>query len=174
MAYEGEVLTACGAISIDLSDAYIIAVSGDGPNICGHLLLYSSKGGGYYFHVTGDPNAKGLGKVRGYPMYMNDAGYRRYLKETGKSELRRKPISLPNPDAAFLYIESLLAEKWTWGVLPHNCVAFVEAVIQAGGGNWGSYSNCPALATEDSVSKRINSFYQWMESGVYGIYGISN
>ena len=172
MAYEGEILNACGAINIDLSNAYIVAVSGDGPNICGHVLLYSTNGGGYYFHVTGDPTAKGLSKARGYPMYMNAAGYRRYLKETGKSELRRRSISLPNPDAALLYIESLLAEKWTWAVLPHNCVSFVEAIIAAGGGNWSSYSNCPALATTDSVSQRINSLYQWIESGIYGIYGV--
>ena len=33
MAYEGEILNACGAINIDLSDVYIVAVSGDGPNI---------------------------------------------------------------------------------------------------------------------------------------------
>lgn len=173
MTYEGEILNACGVINIDLSDAYIVAVSGDGPNVCGHLLLYSSKGGGYYFHVTGDPKASGLKKARGFPMYMNGAGFRRYLKETGKTELRRRPVPLPNPGAALLYIESLLSEKWTWAVLPHNCVAFVEAVIEAGGGDWGSYSNCPALATAESVSQRINAFYRWMESGVYGVYGFS-
>jgi hypothetical protein len=171
VTYEGEVLNSCGAINIDLSAPYIVAVSGDGPNVCGHLLLFSPKGGGYYFHVVGDAGAKGLSKMVGYPRYMNDAGYRRYLKEAGKSELRRMPVSLPRPNAAFLYIEGLLAEKWTWAVLPHNCVTFVEGVIEAGGGNWGSYSNCPALATADSVSDRINSFYRWMENGVYGVYG---
>jgi hypothetical protein len=174
MAYEGEILNACGTIQIDLSDAYIVAVSGDGPNICGHLLLYSSKGGGYYFHVTGDPKGSGLGRLRGYPMYMNDTGYRRYLKETGKTELRRRAVDIPHPDAALLYVEKLLSDKWTWAVLPHNCVAFVEAVIGAGGGGWGSYSNCPALATADSVQTRINYFYQWMESGVYNVYGVAH
>lgn len=172
MAYEGEILNACGVINIDFSDAYIVAVSGDGPNICGHLLIYSTKGGGYYFHVTGDPKGKGLGRLRGYPMYMNDAGYRRYLRDTGKTELRRRPVDLPNPAGAFLYVEKLLSEEWTWAVLPHNCVSFVEAIIDAGGGSWGSYSNCPALATADSVSQRINAFYRWMESGVYGVYGV--
>ena len=105
-------------------------------------------------------------------MYMNYSGYRRYLKETGKSELRRKKIELPNPSGSLLYIERLLSEKWTWAVLPHNCVSFVEAVIEAGGGSWGSYSNCPALATADTVSDRIQSFYNWMENGIYNLYGV--
>ncbi len=179
MIYEGEVLSSCGFIQIDFSDTYIVAVSGDGPNICGHLLIYTAKGGGYYFHVTGDPNASGIKKIRGYPLYMNDSGYNRYLKETGKIELRRRKIKLPNPSGALLYVEKLLAEKWTWAVLPHNCVAFVEEVVKAGGGDWGSYSNCPALATADSLSNRIQSIYNWMgrgvydlESEIYGLYGV--
>lgn len=172
MLFEGNVLNSCGTVNVDFSDVSIVAVSGDGPNVCGHLLLYASNGGGYYFHVTGDPNASGPLRLRGYPMYMTEADYRRYLKETGKRELRRRSLKLPNPAGAYLYLESLLAEKWTWAVLPHNCVSFVEAVLSAGGGDWSSYSNCPALATSDSVGDRINRFYQWMESGVYGIYGV--
>jgi len=172
MVYEGEILNACGIIKADFSNVNVVAVSGDGPNICGHLLIYTPNGGGYYFHVTGDPAGKGLGKLRGFPMYMNDAGYRTYLKDTGKVELRRRPLNLPKPDAAYLYVEGILSQKWTWAVLPHNCVAFVEGVIEAGGGDWSSYSNCPALATADSVSDRINSFYRWMESSIYGVYGV--
>lgn len=173
MAYEGEILNACGVVNVDLARVSVVAVSGDGPNICGHLLLYTPNGGGYYFHVTGDPNGSGAGRLRGYPMYMTEAGYRQYLQDTGKRELRRRALDLPNPSGAYLYLEGLLSEKWTWAVLPHNCVAFVEDVIQAGGGDWGSYSNCPAIATSDSISERIGRFYQWMESGVYGIYGVS-
>lgn len=173
MPYEGEILNACGVVTVDLDDVNVVAVSGDSINLCGHLLLYTPSGGGTYFHVTGDPNASGVSRLRGYPMYMNDTGYRRYLKETGKRELRRRALSLPNPSGAYLYLENLLSEKWTWAVLPHNCVSFVEAVIDAGGGDWGSYSNCPALATSDSINDRIGRFYQWMESGVYGVYGLS-
>ena len=106
-------------------------------------------------------------------MYMSDAGYRKYLKETGKTELRRRKVDLPNPSAALLYVENMLSEKWTWAILPHNCVTFVEAVLEAGGGSWGSYSNCPALATSDNVSERIQSFYNWIESGVYNMYSLS-
>jgi hypothetical protein len=172
MAYEGEILNACGMIQLDFSDAYVVAVSGDGPNICGHLLFYAPNGGGYYFHATGDPTAKGLKQAVGYPMYMNDSGFRRYLKETGKRELRRRKIELPNPSGAEIYVERLLSDHWLWAVLPHNCVAFVEEVIKAGGGTWGSYSNCPALATADGVSDRIQSFYRWMNSGIYNLYGV--
>ncbi len=171
MTYEGEILTACGAIQLDFSKVYIVAVSGDGPNICGHLLIYASTGGGYYFHVTGDPAGKRLGRLRGYPMYMNDSGYRRYLKETGKSELRRRQVDVPNPTAAALYVENLMSDKWTWAVLPHNCVSFVEAVIKAGGGTWGSYSNCPAVATADGLSDRLQAFYTRMNSDILDLYG---
>lgn len=172
MAYEGEILNACGSIQIDFSDTFVVAVSGDKPNLCGHLLIYTAKGGGYYFHVIGDVSASGvINKIHAFPKYMNDAGYRRFLKENGKRELRRRQIKLPNPSGALLYIERLLSEKWWWAILPHNCVTFVEEVITAGGGNWGSSSNCPVIATEDSVSQRIQSFYIWMESEVYGLYG---
>jgi len=172
MPYEGEILNACGVINSDFSSVQVVAVSGDGPNVCGHLLLYVPKGGGYYFHVIGDPDGKGVSKVRGYPRYMTDAGFKVYLKENRKRELRRRALNLPNPDGAYFYVESIMAEKWTWGVLPNNCVAFVESVIEAGGGEWGSYSNCPAIATSDTVTERVNRFFQWMESSIYGLYGV--
>jgi hypothetical protein len=163
MTYEGEILNSCGLIDVDFSQTSIVAVSGDGPNICGHLLIYAAGRGGYYFHVA---------EVHGYPRYMNESGYRRYLRESGKTELRRRSVDLPNPTNCLLYLEGLLAEKWTWGVLPHNCVSFVEELIAAGGGPWGSYSNCPGLATAPSLSDRIQSFYNWMESSIYDIYGV--
>ncbi|MGI0014900.1 MAG: helix-turn-helix domain-containing protein, partial [Nitrososphaera sp.] len=49
------------------------------------------------------------------------------------------------------------------GVIPNNCVSFVEEVIKAGGGTWSSYSNCPDLATQDTVSERIQRFLGQME-----------
>ncbi len=170
MAYDGEVLMACGIIQPDFTDTWVVAVSGDGPNVCGHLLIYDAKGG-YYFHAVGDPADTGLGRLRGYPMWMDEPGYARYLASNGKRELRRRKISLPNPAGARNYIECGLSEMWTWAVLPHNCVAFVEEVIKAGGGSWGSYSNCPAIAVSDTVEERIERFYGWMESGVYELYG---
>ncbi len=64
MSYEGELLNACGVIDLDFSRTYVVAVSGSGPNVCGHLLLHVDSHVGYYFHVaTGDQ----LGGVRGYP-----------------------------------------------------------------------------------------------------------
>src|SRR5690606_18206778 len=117
------------------------AVSGSGPNKCGHLLMGTgARGDMIYFHVA---------LVRGYPKYMTEAGYQRYLKENGKSELRRRHLALPDPQAARVYLERLMSETWNWYLLPNNCVAFVEEVIAAGGGTWGSYSNCPAVATQD-------------------------
>jgi hypothetical protein len=163
MAFVGEILDACGIIDIDFSNTYVVAVSGDGPNVCGHLLVCAGNRGGYYFHVA---------ELHGYPRYMNEAGYRQYLRESGKIEVRRRRIELPSPNGALLYLEGLLAEKWTWLVVPNNCVTFVEEVIRAGGGSWGSHTNCPAVATALTVSERAQTFYNWMESGIYNLYGV--
>jgi hypothetical protein len=163
MAYSGEILDQCGLITIDCSRIAVVAVSGDGPNLCGHLLLYTGPGrGGYYFHVA---------EFRGAPRYLSESGYQRYLREAGKTELRRRYLSLPNPQGALLYLEGLMAGTWTWLVLPNNCVAFVEEVIRAGGGTWSSYSNCPDLATRDTLAQRITRFLGQLEGEIYRLYG---
>jgi hypothetical protein len=163
MAYNGVVRDQYRLIRIDSSGIAVVAVSGDGPNICGHLLLYTRDRGGYYFHVA---------EFHGYPRYMNESGYRRYLREAGKRELRRRYLTLPKPQEALLYLEGLMANTWTWGVIPNNCVSFCEEVIKAGGATWSSYSNCPDLATQDTISERIQRFLGVMESEIYRLYGI--
>jgi hypothetical protein len=161
VAYEGEIMDRCGAINIDFSTTYIVAVSGDGPNVCGHLLLYAvGKDSDVYFHVAG---------LKTFPHYMDSDGYRRYLRETGKRELVRRQVDIPYPDRAYLEVERQLSEKWTWLVLPHNCVAFCEDVISAGGGDWGSYSNCPAVATLDAQLQQI---YTQLSSNIEDLYGV--
>lgn len=164
MAYHGEVLNQSGLIDIDCSRFAVIAVSGDGLNFCGHLLLHTGTSReGYYFHVA---------ELHGYPCYMSESGYRRYLGETGKVELRQINLSLPRPQDASLYLNNLMANKWTWGVVPNNCVAFVEEVINAGGGTWSSYSNCPDLATQDTIPQRIEGFLNQLEGEIYNLYGV--
>jgi len=164
MAYEGDDLNACGVLNIDLSNIAVVAVSGSGPNICGHLILGAGSGrGDLYFHVAGPIT---------YPKYMTASNFTRYLKENGKTEIRRRHMSLPNPTRALNYLEGLMSKTWYWGILPHNCVAFVEDVIEAGGGSWSSASNCPALATADSIEERANRFMNEMDNAV--TQGISN
>ena len=70
MAYEGTILAACGVIHPDFTDTYVVLVSGDTGNPCGHVLIFDKKGG-YYFHAVGDPDGSGVGKACGYPLYMN-------------------------------------------------------------------------------------------------------
>jgi len=165
MDYTGKILNACGLIGIDCSMIAVVAVSGDGPNICGHLLIRTDgSGGGKYFHVS-DPSG------HGYPRYMSESGYRRYLQEAGKTELRRRYLSLPDPQGSLLYIEGLMANKWTWGLIPNNCVAFVEEIIKAGGGTWGSYSNCPNIATLETIPRIIQHFLVQLEGEIYRLYG---
>jgi hypothetical protein len=93
---------------------------------------------GMYFQVAG---------IIARPRYMDEGGYRRYLKEAKKKELRRDKITITKPEAAQMKLEELLSRDWTWGVLPHNCAAFVEEILAAGGSNAGTYSNCPAHET---------------------------
>jgi hypothetical protein len=161
MPYEGEELDSCGVVALDLTTVAVVAVSGTGPNICGHLLLYTPANGGYYFHVS---------RVYAYPYYFSSNSYNRYLSENGKRELRRRHLQLPDPRAAEMYMERMLSDEWFWGVLPHNCVAFCEGVIRAGGGEWNSYSNCPVLAT-DVPQSAINQFLQSLEAEIYQLYG---
>jgi hypothetical protein len=160
MGYDGEYMTHCGAVEMDCSLVKVVAVSGDFPNPCGHLLIATNCD--HYFHVA---------EIRGYPKYMADAGYRRYLKETKKSEIRRRSLALPDPDAAKLYLENLMANTWTWGGIPNNCVTFVEEVIAAGGATWSSYSNCPSIATAETIGERATRFLNQLENEIYRMYG---
>jgi hypothetical protein len=160
MSYEGETLDACG-LQVDLSEIAVVAVSGSIPNVCGHLILHTPSRGGFYFHVT---------DVYGYPHYMNASQYQRYLSENHKHEFLRRRLTLPDPRSAELYLESILSDDWTWGILPHNCVSFCEEVIHAGGAEWSSYSNCPVIAT-DVPQHEVSQFLQTLQGEIYRLYG---
>ena len=161
MGYNGEFLNQCGVVEMDCSLVQVVAVSGDFPNPCGHLLVKTNCN--HYFHVA---------ERKDYPKYMTDAGYRRYLSDAGKSEVRRRTLRLPDPDGARLYLENLMANTWTWWMIPNNCVAFVEEVIAAGGGTWSSYSNCPSVATADTIGERATRFLNQLENEIYHLYGV--
>ena len=113
------------------------------------------------FHVT---------DLYGYPHYMNAAQYQKYLRANHKREFLRRRLTLPDPRGAELYLEAILSEDWTWGVLPHNCDSFCEEVIHAGGATWSSYSNCPVMAT-DVPRQAISQFVQTLEGEIYRLYG---
>lgn len=134
--YLGDRMYSCPAIPFNFSATYAVVVSGDGPNFCGHLLLNVGGRTGTYLHVAG---------IHDFPRQMDENGYQRYLKDAGKTELRRSLVSISNAQAAMLKLEQLLNAKWTWGLLPHNCASFVEEIVRAGGNSAGLYSNCPAL-----------------------------
>ena len=125
MAYEGDELNFCPPHMFDFRRTSAVVVSGDGPNKWGHMLLNTGGNGGMYFQVAG---------VITRPRFMNEAGYQRYLKETGKSELKRIAVFVPRPEAAQLKLEQVLNESWTWGAVIHNCETLVETIILAGGG----------------------------------------
>ena len=131
--YEGDEMILCPLHTSDFGHTCAVVVSGYGPNFCGHTLLHV--GDAWYFHVAGGYKA---------PKFMHEDGYKRYLKENDKREIRRWIVKLPNPQGAHQKLHQLLKKPWLWGVLPHNCASFVEEVLQAGGSNAGMYLNCPA------------------------------
>lgn len=135
MVYEGEVLDRCGLLKMSFDHAFAVVVTGDSWNPCGHLLLNVGGGCGYYCHVVG---------LHGFPRYMDEFGFRKYLATTGKSVIRRTFVPLPAPAKAYAKAEQLLSMPWSWWLLPHNCATFVEKVLQAGGTRAGLYGNCPA------------------------------
>lgn len=132
--YHGEIMLQCLLKPFDFQHTSVVVVSGDGINFCGHALL--NTGGGWYFHVAG---------VYDVPKFMRADGYKRYLKESGKHEICRSIIKIPNPAGAHRKLEELLTTQWLWAVLPHNCASFVEDIVRAGGSKAGLYSNCPSL-----------------------------
>lgn len=169
MGYSGDIVETCGTVDTNLQSASVIVVSGDGPNVCGHMLVATALSGGNYFHVA---------DLYDYPKYMDTPGYRRYLRENGKRELGRYRIRLPEPVAAQLHLEQLMSERWPWMVLPNNCVHFVEEVLQAGGADFGLWTNCPAALvagrnarntlnniqrelTDRAIERRIWEFQRW-------------
>lgn len=131
--YAGDVMLHCIVRPADFRHACVVVVSGDGVNFCGHALLHT--GGGWYFHTAGGNTV---------PRFMTEGDYRRYLREAGKYEIRRWPLTLPDPHGAHRKMEELLARQWLWLVLPQNCVSFVEEIVRAGGSKAGLYFNCPA------------------------------
>jgi hypothetical protein len=141
MAYEGELLTYCPQ-ELDCSVVYAVIVSGTFPNFCGHALLFVqtpysiSSSDGYCFQVAG---------VSTFPRIMDLDGYARYLKESKKAEITRYVVTIPDPESAVRRLEDVMLKQWRWLVLPHNCAAFVEDIVSAGGSSAGLYFNCPKL-----------------------------
>lgn len=130
--YDGDELILCPIHSSDFNHTCAVIVSGDGVNACGHTLLHI--GDSWYAHVAGFYNV---------PKFMHESGYKRYLKENGKREIRRWLIRIPNPQGAHTKLHELVEKPWLWTILPHNCSSFAEEVVRAGGSKAGQYFNCP-------------------------------
>lgn len=123
--YCGSHLYNCRARSYDWSSTWAVIVSGDGMNFCGHTLLQV---GNDRFHIDG-PNE--------FPWYLSPAGYRRYLLENGKRQLRADRIHIPDPGAAQIRLEELTARRWLRGGVAHHCATFVQEIIRSGGSRVG-------------------------------------
>lgn len=133
--YNGDVLNYSPARSYDFSRSYAVVVSGDTFNPCGHMLLNAGGRGGWYFHIA---------ERKGYPRYMGQTGYERYLRENGKTEISRTFVPLRYPQRSMAKLVDLLSMQWSWWLLPNNCASFVEDVLQAGGTSAGLITNCPS------------------------------
>jgi hypothetical protein len=132
--FDGDAMILCPLDLTDFKHTCAVIVSGDGVNACGHTVLHI--GDSWYVHIAGFYKA---------PKFMHESGYQRYLRESGKREIRRWIVRLPNPAGAHRKLEELIAKPWLWGILPHNCASFAEEVLQAGGSKAGMYFNCPSV-----------------------------
>ena len=135
-AYKGAHLPHCSAIPFNWKHTRLIVVSGDGPNVCGHVLV---KAGAYYFHIQNDKSP---------PYYIGEDGYKRYLEENGKTELQNTKVWLKNPEGAQRKLEELSARNWRYFLFSNNCVHYVEEIFKAGGARFGNPLNCPRLKWE--------------------------
>jgi hypothetical protein len=155
MAYEGELLNACPA-DIDFTLTQAVVVSGASWNPCGHMILCTGTDSArsWYFHVAGAGVREAYG-VWAFPKFMREDGYNRYLTENGKHEIRRLDAQIQNPAGAYSQLMQFMANKWLWGVLPHNCATFVKEIIRAGGGNLGVLLNCPDQEVVHKLGERI-------------------
>jgi hypothetical protein len=136
MTYEGERLLFCSATMFDFSRTWVVVVSGSGPNSFGHMLLNTGGRGGKYFQVAG---------IYTTPLYMDEARYQRYLRESNKHEIRRFKVAIPDPAASQRKLEELLSQRWLWGVVVHNCEGLVEDIVVSGGGPKLHDSDTPLL-----------------------------
>lgn len=162
MAYIGERMTVCDPKILAFSDANAVLVSGDGINVCGHAILQTiGSPARHYFQVTAG--------IYDYPTYMDEAGFERYMKENGKKLWMIAPGNLKDALPAQLLLSKLMAEKWVWGVLPHNCVTFVEKIIQAGGGEFGLNLNCAVIPKKQ---REMELWFGRLESAIKGLYGV--
>jgi hypothetical protein len=100
MAYDGDPTFVCRPYAYDFVRAHAVVVSGAKLNPCGHMLLNAGGTGGWYFHI-----AEWIGR----PRCMNERGYRRYLEEHGKREVRRTWVPLRDVSRAQAKLEELLA-----------------------------------------------------------------
>jgi hypothetical protein len=131
MSYIGMHMNECTVIPLDWHDAWLVVVSGDGPNVCGHALL---RAGPRYLHIAG---------IYARPYFMDEAGYLRYLSESEKTELFRRKVFVTDINGAQRKVEALSVRPWHWLGIPNNCVTYVEEIFAAGGANEAIFSNCP-------------------------------
>lgn len=149
MAYEGNLVAQVYAYHGDFSRLYMVGVSGAGPNLWGHAILFvpGAKGNQYeglYFHVVGaDP---GVFTVGDFPRCMPDyTSFKQYLDENGKTETFRRPFDIPNPTGSLDRLNELVSKPRVWLAIKHNCVTFVHAVVYSGGGSKYLFNNLPSL-----------------------------
>ena len=151
MAYEGEQLLECPA-GLSFENTWAVVVSGASWNPCGHMILCcgTDSNNSWYCHVAG-AGAREVWGVWGYPKFMREEGYFRYLSDNGKKEIRRLDCKIKKADASYQKMTDLMQDKWFWGVLINNCATFVKEIINAGGGDLSVMLNCP----DQEVVKKI-------------------
>lgn len=125
--------------NLDFTHTYLVLVSAELPNSCGHVLLYINGGFGHYFHFCGP-------YIFDFPRHINgDSGYRFFLKDSRKMELMRRKVIVPNPEKAKERLTELMNKRWLWLMGSHNCASFASEVLHAGGNSSSMPRHCPAI-----------------------------
>ena len=142
MAFDGVQLDSHSPLlaSLDCSDVECVLINGMMVNTQGHALVHCIGRSDCYFHVAGNPASATdpdfwRSPLTSRPLYLDAAGFVRYLRENDRKEWGRVKGRLQSPKGAIAYLKAAAVTEWKWRPYTHNCVDFVGEVITAGKGS---------------------------------------
>lgn len=147
--YDGEEISYCDPNAFASGRGEVVVVSGDGINICGHVLL-NVVGFGYR-HLRGETAR---------PRYLRTSlGFDRYLRENQKRVYGRYSFEFSSPACATRRYCHLIAEYWKYGLIRHNCASFVRSILSAGGISGNFPVQCPNLSIPYAIISPSHFWY---------------
>jgi hypothetical protein len=84
-AYLGQRMYECNRVPFNWARTELQIISGDGPNVCGHVII---RAGSYYFHIDG---------IWEYPWSMDETGFKKNCRPNTGFGASRTTIAPPLP-----------------------------------------------------------------------------